>query len=106
MSSLLRHPRGLPIVAAAAAIALGLLAFAAAADARGQATKLRKTLRRLARARKKFKIEKVIWYTWLSREGSSNPFDWSGLRRVRGDRLASAPALAAFRSAARSLARG
>jgi hypothetical protein len=75
-------------------------------DERGQATKLRKTLRRLARARKRFKIEKVIWYTWLSREGSSNPFDWSGLRRVRGDRLASAPALAAFRSAARSLARG
>jgi len=48
----------------------------------------------------------VFWYTWLSREGSRNPFDWSGLRRLRGDRIASAPALAAFRSAARGFRRG
>ena len=73
---------------------------------RGQATKLRKALRRLVRARKRYRIQKVIWYTWLSREGSRNPFDWSGLRRLRGDRIASAPALAVFRRAARGFRRG
>ena len=42
MTSLLRHPRELPIVAAAGAIALGLvLLAAAAADARRQATTIR-----------------------------------------------------------------
>ena len=72
-------------------------------DEQGQAARLRSALSRVARARKKFRIEKVIWYTWLSREGSRNPFDWAGLRRLRGDRIASAPALATFRRAARRL---
>jgi hypothetical protein len=75
-------------------------------DERGQATRLRAALRELAAARRRFRIEKVIWYTWLSREGSANPFDWSGLRRVRGDQVVSAPALAVFRRAARQLAAG
>jgi hypothetical protein len=72
-------------------------------DERGQATRLREALRRLAQARKQYRIQKVIWYTWLSREGSSNPFDWSGLRRLRGDQLVSAPALGVYRRAARRL---
>ena len=74
-------------------------------DERGQAARLRKALRELTRARKRYRIEKVIWYTWISREGSRNPFDWSGLRRVRGDKVVSAPALAVFRRAARRLER-
>jgi hypothetical protein len=74
-------------------------------DERGQAARLRAALPRLARARKKLRIQKVIWYTWISREGSRNPFDWSGLRRLRGDRVVSVPALAVFRRAARRLAR-
>jgi polysaccharide biosynthesis protein PslG len=73
-------------------------------DERGQAARLRSALSRLTRARRKFRIQKVIWYTWLSREGSRNPFDWAGLRRLRDGRLASAPALATFRRAARRLA--
>ena len=72
---------------------------------RGQATRLRKALRQLARARKRYRIQKVIWYTWISREGSRNPFDWSGLRRVRDGKIISAPALAVFRRAARRFAR-
>jgi hypothetical protein len=75
-------------------------------DEQGQSARLRSALLRLTRARRKFRIEKVIWYTWLSREGSRNPFDWAGLRRLRGDRIASAPALATFRRAARRLGGG
>ena len=75
-------------------------------DDRGQAARLRKVLARLARARRKYRIRKVIWYTWLSHEGAAgNAFDWSGLRRIRGDRVVSAPALTVFRSAARRFAR-
>jgi hypothetical protein len=72
-------------------------------DERGQSARLRTALSRLARARRKYRIQKVIWYTWLSREGSRNPFDWAGLRRLRGDQIASAPALATFRQATRRL---
>jgi hypothetical protein len=45
----------------------------------------------------------VFWYTWLSREGSPNSFDYSGLRRIRGGNELSSPALGAFRAAARRL---
>ena len=72
---------------------------------RGQAARLELALRLLARARKRLRIEKVVWYTWLSREGSRNSFDWSGLRRQRGSRVVTARSLAAFRRAARRLTR-
>jgi len=71
----------------------------------GQAGRLKEGVRLLARARKRLRIERVFWYTWLSQEGSPNSFDYSGLRRVRGGRIVSAPALAAFRAAARRLNR-
>lgn len=74
-------------------------------DERGQAQRLTEGLRRLADARRRLKIDKVIWYTWLSREGSVNSFDWSGLRRLRRGRIVSAPSLAAFRRSARRLQR-
>ena len=70
---------------------------------RGQAQRLGEGLRLLARARKRLRIERVFWYTWLSREDSPNSFDYSGLRRVRGGRVISVPALGAFRKAARRL---
>jgi hypothetical protein len=69
----------------------------------GQARRLREALRRLAAARRRLRIGRVYWYTWLSREGSPNSFDYSGLRRVRAGRVISAPALGAFRGAARRL---
>ena len=72
---------------------------------RGQASRLKQALSLLAKARKRLKIQRVVWYTWLSREGSQNSFDWSGLRRQRGDRLVTARSLAVFRRAARRLAR-
>jgi hypothetical protein len=70
---------------------------------RGQATRLSQGLKRLVDARRRLRIGKVIWYTWLSVEGGENSFAWSGLRRLRGSELISAPALAAFRAVARRL---
>ncbi len=72
---------------------------------RGQASRLKAALKLLARERKPLRIGKVIWYTWLSREGSQNAFDWSGRRRLRGDQLLSARSLAVYRSAAKRLER-
>jgi len=69
----------------------------------GQARRLADGVRRLARARRRLRIERVFWYTWLSEEGSPNSFDYSGLRRVRGGRTVSVPALDAFRRVARRL---
>jgi hypothetical protein len=70
---------------------------------RGQAARLTKGLALLAGARKRLRIQRVFWYTWLSREPSPNSFDYSGLRRVRGGQIVSVPALAAFQKAARRL---
>jgi hypothetical protein len=72
---------------------------------RGQASRLKLALKLLAKSRKRLKIQRVIWYTWLSREGSRNSFDWSGLRRERDGQLLSAPSLSVFRSAAKRLER-
>ena len=71
---------------------------------RGQARRLQQSLSLLARARKRLRIQRVVWYTWLSREDSSNAFDWSGLRRQRGGAVVSARSLAVFRRAAKRLA--
>jgi len=70
---------------------------------RGQASRLRDALRRLAAARRRLRIERVYWYTWLSDPRPPNAFDYSGLRRTRGDRVRSTPALTEFRRAARRL---
>ena len=36
---------------------------------RGQASRLKRALSLLAKSRKRLKIQRVVWYTWLSREG-------------------------------------
>jgi hypothetical protein len=72
---------------------------------RGQASRLKKALRMLAAARKKLRIQRVVWYTWLSQEGGDNSFAWSGLRRVRGGQLVTARSFSVFRDAARRLER-
>ena len=71
----------------------------------GQASRLKQALKLLTGARKRLRIERVVWYTWISREGSQNSFDWSGLRRVRGDQVVTAPSFSVYRAAARRLAR-
>jgi hypothetical protein len=70
---------------------------------RGQAVRLRAGLRLLARHRKRLRIGRVYWYTWLSDPRGVNSFDYSGLRRLKGDRVVGTPALAEFRRAARRL---
>jgi hypothetical protein len=69
---------------------------------RGQANRLREGIGQLRAARRRLRIERVYWYTWLSDEKSTSAFGRSGLRRLRADgRVVDAPALAEFRRAAR-----
>jgi hypothetical protein len=72
---------------------------------RGQAQRLRGTLRRLAAEQRALRLRRIYWYTWLSTEGGDNAFNWSGLRRIRDGRTISTPALTMFRRAARRLRR-
>ena len=73
---------------------------------RGQARRLAVGLTAVARARRKLRVERVYWYTWLSVESDESVFAWSGLRRRRADgSLVSAPSLKAFRLTARRLRR-
>jgi hypothetical protein len=76
-------------------------------DDRGQARRLRRGLLALAAARRRLGIERVYWYTWLSQEGGTSVFGWSGLRRLRADgEVVSTPALRAFRRVAHRVRRG
>lgn len=74
-------------------------------DEQGQASRLKLALSLLAKERRRLRIAKVVWYTWISVEGSQNAFDWSGLRRKRGDNVVDAPSLSVFRRAAQRYAR-
>jgi hypothetical protein len=70
---------------------------------KGQAARLGEALKKLAKARKRLRIARVFWYTWLSSEAGPSAFDWSGLRRERAGGSVSAPALTVFRRQARWL---
>ena len=71
-----------------------------------QARRLAIAMRRLAAARRRLQIEHVYWYTWLSVESrTGSVFGYSGLRRLRGGKIVSVPALRVFRTLARQLPR-
>ena len=71
---------------------------------RGQAERVRAALPYLARRRRELGIERVYWYTWLTRETDrAYPFDYAGLRRLERGRVVAKPALAAFRRTALEL---
>jgi hypothetical protein len=73
-------------------------------DERAQARKLAQTLALLASLRRRLRIAQLYWYTWLSPPlGSTDPFDYAGLRRQSGSGIVDRPALAAYRTAARRL---
>jgi hypothetical protein len=75
-------------------------------DERGQARQLGRGLRALAAHRRRLRIERVYWYTWMTRETSPDyPFDYSGVRRIRRSRVVAKPALAALRRTALALRR-
>lgn len=64
---------------------------------RGQARRLAQVLPMLAEARRRLRIERVYWHSWLSKDSGPFTFDYSGLRRIRGTRITDKPALAAYR---------
>ena len=71
---------------------------------KGQSDRLKEGLPLIAEQRRELRIGRVYWYTWLSAEGiTDSAFDYSGLRRLRGGRLLSAPALTVFTRLARRL---
>jgi hypothetical protein len=72
---------------------------------RGQARRVRTALTALAHARRRLRLERVYWYSWLSTEARSSVFEWCGLRRLRDGAVVSAPALRAFRRTAARLRR-
>jgi hypothetical protein len=72
---------------------------------KGQATKLSGAYRMLAKRRSKLRVDRVYWYTWLSRDMQDDyPFDWAGLERVSSSgTVKGKPALTAFRRTAMAL---
>lgn len=78
---------------------------------RGQATRLTDVIGRLVRARRRLRIERVLWYTWISADGgasdgpggSDETFQYAGLRRLRRGAVVAVPALAAYTRLARRL---
>jgi hypothetical protein len=73
---------------------------------RGQARLLYATMRQLARNRKRLKVGRAIWYTWLSRYRSAEWPDYSGLRRATGAHSAvNMPSLRRYRQIAREVQR-
>jgi hypothetical protein len=68
---------------------------------KGQAAHLREALPRLAALRRKLRLERVYWYSWLSEDADKEyPFDYAGLRKITPDGIRSKPALAEYRRAA------
>lgn len=66
---------------------------------------LRGAVRELAANRKRLRVGRVLWYSWLSRgTGRDDPFAYSGLRYLTpGGGVRSTPALRAFQTAARDV---
>jgi polysaccharide biosynthesis protein PslG len=73
-------------------------------DEKGQAARVRSALPYLAARRRALRIERIYWYSWLTREVDPEyPFDYAGLRRLEDDRVVAKPAFAAFSRTAREL---
>jgi hypothetical protein len=72
--------------------------------ASGQASRLAGAYKMLARERKRLRIQRVYWYTWLSYDRDRfYPFDWAGLLRLKGSKTTEKPAFKAFRRTALKL---
>ncbi|MEA2421538.1 MAG: polysaccharide biosynthesis protein PslG [Thermoleophilaceae bacterium] len=65
---------------------------------RGQARRLAAAYTMLAKQRRKLRIGRVYWYTWVTPDKQRDyPFDWAGLLRVTSGGVKAKPALGAFR---------
>jgi hypothetical protein len=75
--------------------------FGNEATRKGQATKLTGAYRMLARERRRLRVQRVYWYTWLSLDKDKDyPFDYAGLSRWNGEKVLRKPAFWAFRTIA------
>ena len=71
----------------------------------GQAKALRQGLQRMAKERRRLRILRVYWYTWMTRDAHENiPFDYAGVIRFEPDgSMTEKPSFAAYRSTALAL---
>ena len=71
----------------------------------GQAKAARQGLRRMAKERRRLRILRVFWYTWMTRDRHENiPFDYAGLVRLENDEsVTRKPSFGAYRSTALAL---
>jgi hypothetical protein len=69
----------------------------------GQAQRLRTAYALFVKARKRLKLQRIYWYTWVTVDRDSpNSFDYSGLRTLRPDgTVVDKPAARAFREVVR-----
>jgi hypothetical protein len=67
---------------------------------KGQAKLLSQAVSLLAKNRKRLRIHAVYWFTWASSYATTNPWEYSGLRKLSGGTAASRPALSAFKRSA------
>jgi hypothetical protein len=74
----------------------------------GQAKRLLRAFRLFAPARRKLRVQRIYWYTWMGRDSSStSSFDYAGLLHLAPDgHISAKPAFIAFRRIARWLAAG
>lgn len=71
-----------------------------------QARMVARALPVLAAQRRRLRLERFYWFTWLSEDADPHyPFDYAGLRRLTPDGPRDKPARAAFARAARALRR-
>jgi hypothetical protein len=65
---------------------------------KGQAQRLTAAYRMLAKLRKRLRIERVYWYTWMSYDKDYfYPFDWAGLVKLKKKSVTEKPAFRAYR---------
>jgi hypothetical protein len=71
----------------------------------GQAKALTQGLQRMAKERRRLRILRVYWYTWMTRDAHENiPFDYAGVIRLEPDgTMTEKPAFAAYRQTALAL---
>ena len=71
----------------------------------GQAKALRQGFQRMAKERRRLRILRVFWYTWLTRDAHETiPFDYAGVARLEPDgSITRKPAFEAYRTTALAL---
>jgi hypothetical protein len=68
---------------------------------RGQASRLAAAYRMLAKERKRLRVQRVYWYTWISYDRDRfYPFDYAGLVRIEDRKVKKKPAFKAFQRTA------